>query len=272
MGILGLISMLLIAGSVLLMPYGQSGFMLLALLGLISIVGFLAGQVIALGLSLILFFMLGSILFWMSLSNTVLFDQSIPMEAFLLWMGLSVVVAIASGTVSVRLRRMHAETIDLRTQIHTLVAVDPVTGFDNKERLMTELNLEFSRSKRYGHTFTLLLIRMNHIESFIKLYGQKEFEHVLQHVATEINKSTRLSDHKFRADKDTFALLLPGTPLSDIGVVIEKLHEKLELVPVKRKKGVTIPFTYGYAACNDHVESVEELYGEAEEQVLANVS
>lgn len=270
--ILCLLFITLIGSSILFLPHGQSGLTLFVLLSLVAIVAFLAGRIIALEFSLILFFILGSTFFWFSLSGSFLFVRSIPIELFLIWMGIVVVVALLAGSVSVGIRNMHEKVITQREQIFTLVAIDPVTMFDNKERFEAELGLEFSRSKCYEHMFSLLFIRLVHIDSFIKLYGQKEFEHVLKHIASVIFESTRLSDHKFRAKKDMFALLLPDTPIEDMEIVITKLTDALETIPLSNNKTVEIPIAFGYSSYHKQAETYTDMYEEAQSQVQTNVS
>src|SRR5699024_4074943 len=115
------------------------------------------------------------------------------------------------------------ENKSLREEQMRLVAIDPITGFDNKERMFVELELEYNRSKRYGQTFTLIFLKVNHVDQFEKLYGEEEMSRLFKHIANEIHHSIRRSDQKFKPEKDLFAFILSNTPIGNITPVLKKL-------------------------------------------------
>lgn len=222
-------SVFIIVGiSIILIPRGEEGLPLILLMVIISLVGFLSGMVAALGLTLLLYFLIGSIYFWMSFTSTIIFDYDIPNILLLLWMISLLLIAILTGRFSEHIKDLSIENDLLKEEVRVLVAVDPITGFDNKERMLIELKSEFDRSKRYDQTFLFLLIKIRHIEQFQKLYGEAEYINLLQYLAKAFHRYTRSSDLKFRLESDMFALLLTHTGGEHSRLIIDKLNRELK--------------------------------------------
>lgn len=151
-----LFSVLIVAMSFLtylLTPHGQVGMLLIALILLVVIIGLSFGSVASLGLTLLLYFIIGSSFFFVSLPMNRIFPFEIPIISLFIWMIGILLMSLLAGVISYRIQNIFKEKRDLELQAQTLVATDVMTGFDNKERLMFELEAEFNRSRRYGHSF-----------------------------------------------------------------------------------------------------------------------
>ncbi|HLQ73511.1 MAG TPA: GGDEF domain-containing protein [Bacillota bacterium] len=272
MMLLLLLITLLIVSGMFFSPFGSSGVVLTFLVGLVSLVGVLGSHVIALGLTLLLFFILGSILFWLSMTQTVTFLIDMPYVYILVWMVLLIIVAITSGRISMLMRELEARNLQLNKHIETLVAIDPVTGFDNKDRFFIELELEHNRAKRYGNTFTLILFKVNYLESFQKMYGKLAYDSLFQTLAAGVFKSTRVSDKKFRIADDTFGLILPDTDVANVAIVEAKLENELAVYQLENKQFITLSFEFGSVGFEEEREDYMQLYERAKEKVQPYVS
>lgn len=227
----------------------------------------LTGIVSALGITLLLFFAIGSTFFWFALTESAFISFDIPLHYLLLWMAFLIVIALLSGNIQRIGQKIERDYDHSEKQLQTLVAVDPLTGFDNKDRLLIELESEISRSQRYGETFSLLLLKIEHLEEFRKLYGESEFENVLQHIAKGIYETTRKSDLKFRTERDTFAILLTSTPIDTIDIITNKLTNHLRTFQLQNKKYVTLSFQFGSIGYTENMTDPIALYEEVREQV-----
>lgn len=258
--------------TVLLFPYNQVSFLLLVLIVGVVGIGLFWGTISALATTLLLYFVIGSLLFWFSLLNDMMLVADMPIIVLLIWMMALLIAALLSGVTSQRVHAIFQERDQLQEQIRTLVATDPITGFDNKTRLWNELEAEFSRSKRYNHVFSFLILKLNHFDQFQNLYGEAEMTNVLHHISESIYKQTRKSDLKFRVEKDEFALLLTDTPIEHIDIVIEKLDEAIRTFRLRNNKLVTLSFEYGYSSLMETMTESTQIYEFAKEQVATNVS
>lgn len=262
----------IILSAIILLPHGQLGFILLSSIAFVSFIALFFGLIPGLGLALILLFVVGSVLFWAGLTGKLLFEDQLPIIEVLTWMILVVVIPMLVGYSAEHIKFLNAQNKDLQEQIRSLVAVDPVTGFDNKDRMLIELKSQFSRSKRYGHTFSFLVIKLNYYDQFQKLYGEKELTNLLKHSAHKIMQVTRASDLRFRIGKDSFAILFTDTPIKDIHIIIEKLTKELQVFQLQNKKYITLTFEFGYAGYEKELADYMQVYENAVEQVDGHVS
>lgn len=262
---------MVVVSTFLFIPYGQLGILLLGLLLFVSVVGLFLGLILGLGLTLILLFVIGSMIFWFELTNQPFLQVQFPFMMLFVWMALMILIALFSGYIHQHIRYLHKNVGDLEEQVRSLVSTDSLTGFDNKQRMFMELEVEYSRSKRYENTFSFLLLQVQHYEQFKKLYGDKELNNMIRHIAKNMVKITRPSDLRFRIEKDTFAIIFTNTPVTTMDIIIEKLNKELRIFQLENNKMVTMTFLYGYAGEEVATDSYVEIYEEALEQVSSNV-
>lgn len=239
---------------------------------LVGFVGIAGGAIFSTGLSIVLLFLVGSTFFWGALTDTVFsLSYDVSIQYIIYWMVAQFIVALVSGRLSLLMSEMIEENRLLRQEIRTLVAVDRVTGFDNKERMLVELELEFNRSKRYGNPFSLLVIKWTYFEQFEKLYGEGELEQALRHISRQLYKLTRSSDQRFRPEENVFAILLTNTEKENAERVIEKINRDISVFELQNKKLVTLSFEFGFVGYDDSIGNFLELYESALDQVDSHV-
>lgn len=245
----------------------HEGIYLFALLFFIMTIGIFAGPTASLGASLILYFFIGSILFWSYLTDTFSMHMEISFLHLLIWTVVLLIGSIFSGRVSTLVKKIDRENQMLVRNLNSLVAIDPITGFDNRDRMFMELELEYRRSERYGTPFVFLLVKINHLDEFRKLYGEKEFESLLKHLAENIFRAIRISDLKFRVEKDLFGILLTNTPGDDVEIVMRKLEQELSVFQLTNRNYIDLTITFGYAVYPGDYMNSQEIYETAKEEV-----
>ena len=256
----------------MLAPYGQTGVLLFILLLFVGAVGLFFGTIASLGVTLVLYFVIGSSYFWATLPASIVIQTEIPFFLLVIWMTGLLLTALFSGVCATRVTILFRQKELLEEQIRTVVATDPITGFDNASRLMFELEAEFSRSKRYSRTFSFLMFKMRNYDQFRQLYGEMEERRLLHHLSERIYAHTRKSDMRFRVDKDTFAIILTDTPFEHVHIVQEKIDEDIRTFRLRNNKLVTLTFDYGDSHFDDTLENYEDIFVDAKEQVDQNVS
>lgn len=259
----------------LLMEQETVGLMLLILTGIVMMVGLFNGVTMATFVSIFFYFTVGSVLFWAGLSSNDMMAQYFYTDDVVLhviyWMSIQMLIAIFSGRIHRLLKETFLEVDVLKNEVQTLVAIDRVTGYDNKNRMTVELDLEFNRSKRYDDPFSLLLIKWNYYEQFYKFYGEAELNRALRHLAKSLYDLTRVSDQRFRAEDNLFVLFLTKTPVEHIDIIIEKVKRDLSDYTLSNGKVVTLTFEFGYVGYHDTFETAADMYQDALEQVESNV-
>lgn len=157
-------------------------------------------------------------------------------------------------------------------QMETLLTIDFITGFDNRSRLMYDLQSEMSLAKRYGEPFTLIVLQVDHLKTFYKLYGELEGNNMIRMIANVMEQNMRISDRKYRIASDQFVLLLPHTGEEGAQVVQEKLKEHLSEHKLLNEKIVELTYhvsqyTYDLSQVT-HEEIITMMEGELKSNEL----
>jgi len=105
---------------------------------------------------------------------------------------------------------------------------DFLTQINNRAAFECRINEEFSRYKRYGHIFSLILLDLDHFKDVNDTYGHLAGDRVLHAVASLLNEEKRTSDFLARYGGEEFALILPGIDSFNAHIVAEKLRKQVE--------------------------------------------
>lgn len=247
-----------------------SGFLLLCISILLIILTLFFGTVMGLFGSLIVIFTIGSIVLFFTFSNSDIIEISIPLLHLFMY-GVSLVVFILlTGTIHNNIEQKNKERQKLQFEIEQFVAIDPSTGFDNKTRMIHEVQSEMNRVKRYGGAFTLILLQIDHFDEFEKLYGMKEKEHLLQTLAGKIDSTMRSTDRKFRYAPDRIALVLTNTDDQSVDIVYNKILESLKTHQLLSEKYITLTFHGSHAVYTKEQSNndFEQFFNQVESELM----
>lgn len=239
-----------------LSSYGNQAWLLLILLFLLMATSLIFGPVVGLFSSLVFIFMTGSFLFYIALPNTTFqfYEIQIPLHYLLFYGFYLILIVLLCGVVHLRVLRFGKENERLQEEVRQFVAVDPSTGFDNKYRMAIEVSSEIARTKRYGGVFTLLLLQLDFFDDFVRLYGEKEQQHLLASIAEKIRHRTRSTDMKFRYKKNRLGILLTNTGGDFMDVVYEKLAKELKTHQLLSGKYITLSYRTGHLTVTQETE------------------
>ncbi|MDP5275275.1 GGDEF domain-containing protein [Chengkuizengella axinellae] len=240
---------------------GWESYLFIACIITVSIVGLMNGLSAGLGFSLLFLFLFGTLMLWNQIyANRLLWETNeiIYMMFFLLLM--AVLTGIQRDWVNSVLR-VNKEMFE---KFDGLVSIDETTGFDNRKRFFMDLEEEFKRSDRTNLPFTLMLIRIQHMEQFIKLYGASEAEHLLRYIADQMLKEFRLSDGKYRIDSSTFAIILVNASIESKEIIVAKMERILSTyLLVNRSIEITLTKSFGVSGYQMEQSDYMELYQNA---------
>ncbi|MBY0223603.1 diguanylate cyclase domain-containing protein [Sporosarcina aquimarina] len=245
------------------------GILLAVLLSLLTVLTLLAGSLVGLLCSLGIIFLVGSFLLFLSFSSTA--ALILPLPLLLVYGFVLLFAVLTAGKLQESIVNQGRLNRKLQEEINQLVAVDASTGFDNRNRLMLELELEMKRVQRYGGSFTLVLIQMEYYKDFQKLYGEEERLHLLSSIANKVRQAVRITDRKFRYSADRLALLLTQTDDTSIEVVYDKLAQSLKDHQLLNQKFVTLAFRTAYSVYGKQTELLdcEDFISQMESEMVA---
>lgn len=120
--------------------------------------------------------------------------------------------------------KTHIELKRRGDMLERLAIIDGLTSIPNRRRFDQFLDYEWSRSLRYGHPFSLLLMDVDFFKLYNDHYGHAEGDCCLRKVAEAISRSLpRTMDLAARYGGEEFACVLPETNLSGGTAVAERI-------------------------------------------------
>ena len=230
---------------------------------MISIIGFLRGLMASLISSMFVIFGYGSyILYQLYVVQTM---ASMEVND-LIWLLVFPIGAIVSGILGRELDAFMKSYQYHQRMVNELVTVESVTGFSNERQFRTELNIEISRSLRYGHSMTVLLMEIAYLPKLVKDYGKDKTDQLLNQVSEKIEYVFRDVDKKAYLEHGLFGLILPETNVENADIVIKRINDQIRSVRIesaKGKKQIEIQMRYGYSGCPQKYQTVQELLEDA---------
>lgn len=98
----------------------------------------------------------------------------------------------------------------LRQQLAELAPTDPLTGLLNPRGLQAHLAQEASRSRRYGNTLSVMLLRLNNLAQYRELVGPAA-DALLLAIGQSLKDQMRWADVIGRMSDNEFLLIMPET-------------------------------------------------------------
>jgi diguanylate cyclase (GGDEF)-like protein/PAS domain S-box-containing protein len=141
-------------------------------------------------------------------------------------------------------------------ELRKLAITDPLTGAYNRRYFMEELQREMTRSDRYAHPFSLVMLDIDHFKAVNDRFGHEAGDRVLRDLVELIRNRIRTVDLLARWGGEEFLILLVSTDLRQAVTLAGDLLERLRARPFPDIGLVTASFGItNYRAR----ESVDEL-------------
>lgn len=116
------------------------------------------------------------------------------------------------------------------------------SGISRPWQFEDALRREFARSRRYGSTFSMVLVALDHPDHLRERLGPVEMGALVRQLAGYIRRVTRVTDLIGHHDDASFGALLPETDLEGAGLVAERLRVMVES-EAQRDVGVRFPIS-----------------------------
>jgi len=112
----------------------------------------------------------------------------------------------------------------LVTQLQQLSERDALTGLLNRRALAPLLQREAGRLRRYGETYSLMMIDVDHFKSLNDEHGHAAGDAALRKLADVLRDAAREVDHIARLGGEEFCILLPHADLDGAMRLAERVH------------------------------------------------
>lgn len=173
------------------------------------------------------------------------------------------------GVLSIQSRRPHAYDDHLLSVLTTIAqqaavalenarhyamaTVDSLTGLFLRDYFFRRLEEEYSRSARYGGSFSVLMLDLDAFKSINDRHGHLAGDRYLRALGQTIRTRLRAADLACRYGGDEFCLLLPETDLAGARPIAERLRAAIGALVADIGGGtVRSTVSIGLAAYPDH--------------------
>ena len=146
---------------------------------------------------------------------------------------------------------------------------DRLTGLHNRLAFQERLEEEAARARRYGGSFSIILVDLDDFAKINERHGQAVGDQILRWVGRLLNEHTRASDIPFRFEQDTFTILCPWTSAEVAGRVAQRLAALVAEAKPPVGDGLSVSLRAGCATCPDHAREGQALYHHAQRALLA---
>ena len=108
---------------------------------------------------------------------------------------------------------------------------DALTGLANRRAFDREMARRLAEFQRYGRTFSVIMIDVDHFKRFNDTYGHQAGDAVLQGLGGVLRNKARGMDMVARYGGEEFAVVLPRTAVSGASPAAERIREAIEATP-----------------------------------------
>lgn len=142
-------------------------------------------------------------------------------------------------------------------ELETLATTDSLTQLHNRYSIMSILDSEMQRSKRYDQWLSVSMFDIDHFKDVNDTYGHDVGDDVLHTISKIVQHSLRSVDIIGRYGGEEFLIIMPNTPFKDAKQINERVRQDIENHDFDKAGKVTISIgmvTY------DKKESIDQLF------------
>lgn len=118
--------------------------------------------------------------------------------------------------------------VEMTEKLSFLARTDELTGIANRRYFFERLREESDRCDRYGGSFALAIIDLDHFKSFNDTWGHDVGDAVLRRAVKIWEGCLRTSDLLARYGGEEFGLLIPGSGISESLQLLERMNRSLQ--------------------------------------------
>ncbi len=147
-----------------------------------------------------------------------------------------------------------------------IASMDPLTGIPNRRMLEHDIDYYGKIAKRYGKTFSLIMIDLDNFKHVNDTYGHAVGDQVLRKLAKLVKEKVRDTDTVYRYGGEEFAVLCPETTKEGAYQLAERIREAVRDTKfwIERDKYLYMTISLGVATFPEDTENVEDLLAVAD--------
>ena len=155
-------------------------------------------------------------------------------------------------------------------EVQRQATTDELTGVHNRRNLFDLGQREFLRARRFEHTFSAIMLDLDHFKQVNDTYGHAVGDQVLRVVTQRCADNIRTVDILGRYGGEEFAVLLPEAGLEKARQVAERLRRSIAETPVPTDCGsIHITISLGVAGLTPDTPDLASLLDHADSAMYA---
>jgi two-component system, cell cycle response regulator len=116
----------------------------------------------------------------------------------------------------------------LNYELATIARRDHLTELGNRRALQEDLEGMEARVSRYGHSYCMALIDVDHFKEYNDTYGHQAGDLALQAIAAELSDQARGGDGLYRYGGEEFLCIFPEQSLETGTIAVERMREGVQ--------------------------------------------
>jgi diguanylate cyclase (GGDEF)-like protein len=144
---------------------------------------------------------------------------------------------------------------------------DGLTGLHNHRHFHDTLDLASRRAERYGESFCLLMLDLDHFKAVNDTVGHQKGDEVLRAVSDVLRSCSRETDYLARYGGEEFAVILPRTYLQEAVSLAHRIRGGVAEIDIGHP-GLRVSVSAGVAAYPESAETSEGLLAAADGALL----
>jgi len=134
-----------------------------------------------------------------------------------------------------RLTDLHRELDRMRASLEEAARTDPLTGLGNRLALHDDLDRLHARVLRYGHSYCIAIIDVDHFKAYNDTYGHQAGDDALRRVAG-VFAGLRSGDRAYRYGGEEFVLVLAEQTIAHAEAAIERVRDQVRGLAIEHLK------------------------------------
>ena len=160
------------------------------------------------------------------------------------------------------LKQTQFQLAEALKKIREIAAIDELTQVNNRRSFNELACVEVSKSKRYRHPLTVILLDIDHFKQVNDIHGHANGDLVLKEFASLFKQNLRDTDIFARFGGEEFVALLPETPLKEGLTLAKRLTKLLSLHTIQLLEPtmqLSITVSSGLTELYDTSDSLEKM-------------
>jgi diguanylate cyclase (GGDEF)-like protein len=156
--------------------------------------------------------------------------------------------------------------------LRSLAEKDELTGINNRRNIVSLLEAEIRRSRRFGTPLSVALLDIDFFKKWNDVHGHQVGDQVLKAVAQIIASCSREVDHYGRYGGEEFLVVLPETPTQHAVLYAERLRVTLQShgeESLTQYAPTTLTMSIGLTSLDPRGDDVDRLVQRADSALYA---